>query len=62
VLHRELLAGSARAVVRLVHEDDPTSSGLNWEPTPLQQLVVSMSRRNAATGTDARTDLEEVSR
>jgi len=62
VLHRELLAGSARAVVRLMHEDDPAVSGLNWEPTPLQQLVVSMSRRNAAKGTDIRTDLEEVSR
>jgi ABC-2 type transport system ATP-binding protein len=62
VLLRELLAGSARAVVRLMHEDDPAVSGLTWQPTPLQQLVVSLSRRNAAVGTSALTDLEEVSR
>src|SRR4051812_42641892 len=62
VLHRETLAGSARAVVRLVYEDDPTSAGLTWEATPLQQLVVSMSRRDAAACADARIDLEEVSR
>src|SRR4051812_47981959 len=62
VLHRESLAGSARAVVRLRHEDDPTAAGLTWEATPLQQLVVSMSRRDAAAGGDARIDLEEVSR
>jgi ABC-2 type transport system ATP-binding protein len=60
VLHRETLAGSARAVVRLMHEDDPSTAGLTWEATPLQQLVVSMSRRSAVAG--ARTDLEEVSR
>src|SRR3954451_3496655 len=62
VLHRESLAGSARAVVRLRHEDDPTAAGLTWEPTPLQQLVVSMSRRNAAAGGHSPIDLEEVSR
>jgi ABC-2 type transport system ATP-binding protein len=62
VLHREILAGSGRAVVRLAQEDDPAAAGLTWEPTPLQQLVVSLSRRNAAVGTSALTDLEEVSR
>jgi ABC-2 type transport system ATP-binding protein len=62
VLHHESLAGSARAVVRLKYEDDPAAAGLTWEATPLQQLVVSMSRRNAAAGRHARTDLEEVSR
>jgi ABC-2 type transport system ATP-binding protein len=62
VLHRESLAGSARAVVRLLHDDDPAAAGLAWEATPLQQLVVSLSRRSASAGAAARTDLEEVSR
>jgi len=62
VLHRETLAGSARAVVRLMQEEDPTTAGLTWEATPLQQLVVSMSRRVAAAGGRSPIDLEEVSR
>jgi ABC-2 type transport system ATP-binding protein len=62
VLHRETLAGSARAVVRLMQEEDPTTAGLTWEATPLQQLVVSMSRRDAAAGGHSPIDLEEVSR
>jgi ABC-2 type transport system ATP-binding protein len=62
VLHRESLAGSARAVVRLMHDDDPAATGLTWEATPLQQLVVSMSRRSAAADPPRPIDLEEVSR
>jgi ABC-2 type transport system ATP-binding protein len=62
VLHQEALAGSARAVVRLDHDDDPAAAGLAWEATPLQQLVVSMSRRSASAGPASRTDLEEISR
>ena len=62
VLHRESLAGTARAVVRLTYDDDPGAAGLTWEGTPLQQLVVSMSRRNDATHGDARTDFEEIAR
>ena len=61
VLHRESVAGSARAVVRLTHDDDPGAAGLSWEATPLQQLVVSMSLRDArATATP--TELEEIYR
>src|SRR4051794_3842048 len=62
ILRSEFLAGSGRAVVLLRHDDDPAAAGLAWEATPLQQLVVSMSRRSAAAGRHARTDLEEVSR
>src|SRR3954447_13887310 len=62
VLHSDALAGSARAVVRLRSDDDPAAAGLAWEATPLQQLVVSMSLREAQTAGTARTDLEEVSR
>src|SRR5690242_15082380 len=62
VLHRETLGGSARAVVRLTSADDPAVDGLAWEATPLQQLVVSMSRRSASGGASAPTDLEEIAR
>jgi ABC-2 type transport system ATP-binding protein len=62
VLHSEFLAGSGRAVVRLRYDDDPPASGLTWEATPLQQLVVSMSLRTTRDGAATRTDLEEVSR
>jgi ABC-2 type transport system ATP-binding protein len=62
VLHSESLAGSGRAVVRLNYDDDPGAAGLAWEATPLQQLIVSMSLRDAQTGATTPTDLEEVSR
>jgi len=62
VLHSEFLAGSGRAVVRLRYDDDPAAAGLNWEATPLQQLVVSMSLQTTRDGAATRNDLEEVSR
>jgi hypothetical protein len=45
-----------------MHDDDPAATGLTWEATPLQQLVVSMSRRSAAADPPRPIDLEEVSR
>jgi ABC-2 type transport system ATP-binding protein len=69
VLSSETLGGSGRAIVRLHSRVDPAdlaAAGLSAEPTPLQQLVVALSTRSAATAspTSARTtdDLEEVTR
>ncbi|WP_448626057.1 ABC transporter ATP-binding protein [Geodermatophilus sp. URMC 64] len=62
VLHAEFMAGSGRAVVRLVGEDDATAAGLSVEPTSLQQLVVALSRRTAEHDRAPRTDLEGISR
>ena len=69
VLSSETLAGSGRAVVRLLtplDDGDLAARGLTAEPTPLQQLVVTLSRHQGSR-TDApphtRSDvLEEVSR
>jgi len=52
VLTTEILGGSSRAVVRLrgpVDTGDLAAAGLSAERTPLQQLVVALSSRNAAT-------------
>jgi ABC-2 type transport system ATP-binding protein len=62
VLHTEFVAGSGRAVVRLIGKDDATAAGLSVEPTSLQQLVVALSRRTAEHGHTPRTALEELSR
>jgi ABC-2 type transport system ATP-binding protein len=69
VLTRDVLGGSTRAVVRLTRPLEPAdlaAAGLAAEPTPLQQLVVALSRRtptDAAAASDSRTtDFEEVSR
>jgi ABC-2 type transport system ATP-binding protein len=62
VLHSEFLAGSGRAVVRLRYDDDPAATGLTWEATPLQQLVVSMSLRDPQAGAATSDDLEEITR
>jgi ABC-2 type transport system ATP-binding protein len=69
VLTRDVLGGSTRAVVRLtrpVDQDDLAAAGVTAEPTPLQQLVVALSRRpgpDAATAADSRTsDFEEIVR
>ncbi len=48
LLSSETLAGSGRAVVRLrtpLDDGDLAARGLTGEPTPLQQLVVALSRR-----------------
>ncbi|NEM05728.1 ABC transporter ATP-binding protein [Geodermatophilus normandii] len=71
VLSTETLAGSSRAVVRLsrpLDDGDLEARGLTGEPTPLQQLVVSLSRHTATPSAPARTpdsrsaDFEEVTR
>jgi ABC-2 type transport system ATP-binding protein len=69
VLSSETLAGSGRAVVRLLtplDDGDLASRGLTGEPTPLQQLVVTLSRRRgspSAVPPHSRSDVfEEVSR
>jgi ABC-2 type transport system ATP-binding protein len=68
LLHSETLGGSSRAVVRTgrpVHRSTGEVDGLSVEPTPLQQLVVALSLRTAATTDVGRTapspHLEEVS-
>jgi ABC-2 type transport system ATP-binding protein len=69
VLSTETLAGSGRAVVRFttpLDDGDLAARGLTGEPTPLQQLVVALSRRRAPAPRAAReprsTDFEEVTR
>jgi len=56
VLSSDALGGSARAVVRLRRPVDPADlavTGLTVEPTQLQQLVVALSTRSAASPTAA---------
>ncbi len=51
VLSSATLAGSGRAVVRLLgplDDGDPAARELTGEPTPLQQLVVTLSRRRGS--------------
>jgi ABC-2 type transport system ATP-binding protein len=62
MLRSDFLAGSGRAVVRLRYDDDPAATGLTWEATPLQQLVVSMSLRDPQAGAATSDDLEEITR
>jgi ABC-2 type transport system ATP-binding protein len=66
LLHAESLGGHSRAVVRLssgTDGDAARETGLAWEPTTLQQLVVAMSLHTGSAETSAPTDdLEEVSR
>ncbi len=68
LLHSETFGGSSRAVVRTGHpvpRSPGDVDGLTMQPTPLQQLVVAMSLRTAATTAPGRTapspHLEEVS-
>ncbi|SNS87142.1 ABC-2 type transport system ATP-binding protein [Geodermatophilus saharensis] len=67
VLTSDTLGGAGRAVVRLsgpVDAADLLAWGLTAEPTPLQQLVVALSRRPAGVpaqaGERGRTAFEEV--
>jgi ABC-2 type transport system ATP-binding protein len=56
LLTSDALGGSTRAVVRLRRPADPADlavRGLTAEPTPLQQLVIALSTRSAASPTAA---------
>ena len=65
VLRTESLAGQTRAIVQVGSAVDrrvATDLGLTVEPTPIQQLVVALSRAAADAPGAPQDSLEEVSR